>query len=102
MAEGPDVAQVTPAVLGKDTTARCCRGVVGGSGDFRPRRPSTGSRERPNSISAAPRSSRRPTALIKDFDDSVRGPAVVFLFDAVIAFVMLLIAIRRGPGLKAS
>ena len=98
MAEGPDVAAVTPPVLGKDNDSALLSAVLSvDPEDFRARDAVDWMRtELPKlDIGNAQIDVGGPTALIKDFDDQVsKAQPWVFVFVAVIAFVMLLIAIR--------
>ena len=98
MAQGPDVVSVTPAVLGKDNNSALLSAVLAvDPEDFRARDAIDWMRaELPQlDVGTARIDVGGPTALIKDFDDEVSAAQPwVFVFVAVIAFVMLLIAIR--------
>ena len=98
MSQGPNVVNVSPPVFGNDNRSALLSSVLSVDPE------DAGAREtvdwmRANLPSAA--GSRAdvdvggPTALIKDFDDRVSATQpLVFVFVALIAFVMLLISIR--------
>ncbi|MGA9376273.1 MAG: MMPL family transporter [Mycobacterium sp.] len=97
MAEGPDVATVSPPVIGKDNDSAIRSAVLSvDPEDFRARDAVDWMRTELPAIDGNVRIDvGGPTALIKDFDDQVSAvQPLVFVFVSVIAFVMLLIAIR--------
>ena len=98
MAQAPDVATVTPPVLGTDNNSALLSAVLTvDPEDFRARDSIDWMRaELPRlDLGGAQIDVGGPTALIKDFDDEVSAAQPwVFVFVSVIAFVMLLIAIR--------
>ncbi|MDZ7883372.1 MAG: MMPL family transporter [Mycobacterium sp.] len=97
MAQGPNVAEVSPAVIGKDNDTAVLSAVLSvDPEDFRAREAVDWMRaELPGVDSSVRVDVGGPTALIKDFDDQVSTiQPLVFVFVSLIAFVMLLIAIR--------
>ncbi len=98
MSQGPNVVNVSPPVFGNDNRSALLSSVLSVDPE------DAGARKavdwmRANLPSAAgPRADvdvGGPTALIKDFDDRVSATQpLVFVFVALIAFVMLLISIR--------
>lgn len=98
IAQGPDIASVTPPVFGDDNRSALLSVVLSIDPE------ESGARDtvdwlRDNLPAAAGDRAQvavgGPTALIKDFDDRVSGTQpLVFVFVALIAFVMLLISIR--------
>jgi RND superfamily putative drug exporter len=98
MSQGPDVATVSPPVFGNDNRSALLSAVL----SVDPEDPAarvTVDWLRAELPGSAPRSTAvdvgGPTALLKDFDERVATTQpMVFVFVAVIAFVMLLISIR--------
>lgn len=104
IAEGPNVARVSPPVFGTDNQTALLTAVLSVDPEdkgaretidwLRDNLPATA--ESSNGSRAGPRIDvGGPTALLKDFDDRVSSTQpLVFAFVALIAFVMLLISIR--------
>ncbi|MDA4108863.1 MMPL family transporter [Mycolicibacterium holsaticum] len=105
MAQGPNVISVTPPVFGEDYRHALLSAVLSVDPEDMAARDAVNwmRAELPNTpgLDGARIDVGGPTALIKDFDDRVAATQpLVFVFVALIAFVMLLVAIR-SPVLAA-